>query len=149
MHTSLVVTPTRSPVTVKPNSLTVASDISRELPAPAVNRTVPEYCWYFCTLHDVRVAFTSGGDGSVKVSWFPSGPHEAGVAPSSGQLQVWFEPPTYDPDAWQYVSAVKLQSAEPLTATKLQRFPWKRMLAVADSGFRALLRPDDDRGVRR
>jgi hypothetical protein len=104
----------------------------------------------------VRVACTPGDDGSVNVSWSPSErrddrvspsrrePGQKGVvAPSSGQLEVWFASSTDDSGAWEHVTAVKLQLTEPLTATKLQRFPWKRMLAVADSGLRALWMPED------
>lgn len=109
-------------------------------------------------LRGVRVQSGTGKDGSVWVTWGPSPPPlrfppgqlptrrelrdmRDSVPPPDGEIRVWFGPSIDDP---QYVSAVKLELAEPLTPTKLQRFPWKRMLAVADSSLRSLERPDDD-----
>jgi hypothetical protein len=67
---------------------------------------------------------------------------EKGVRPRHhkplGELQVWFANVNEGSTDWHGVSAVKLTSAEPLTPTKLQRFPWAKMLAVADAGLRQL-----------
>jgi hypothetical protein len=61
----------------------------------------------------------------------------------TGELQVWFDTSTNDSGEWRSLEAVKLNLGEPLTASKLQRFPWKRMLAIADAGSRQLGRPPD------
>jgi hypothetical protein len=53
-----------------------------------------------------------------------------------GELQVWFDTSTTDSGEWRSLEAVKLNLGEPLTASKLQRFPWRRMLAIAYAGSR-------------
>jgi hypothetical protein len=83
-------------------------------------------------------------DGSITVEWFRNdAPVLDGdgrpIRPAVGRLQVWFEradadDPSSPPSG---ISSVRLSLAEGLTPTVLQRFPWARMLAIADAGARA------------
>jgi hypothetical protein len=72
-------------------------------------------------------------DGSITVEWFaPRRKHERGIWPSLGSVQVWFD--SSDPPR---TSSARVTLASGLTATKLQRFPWARILRVAEAGSRA------------
>jgi hypothetical protein len=79
-----------------------------------------------------------GQDGSVVVNWSLGRPDGR-----RGELQVWFEA-----DSNQQVSAVRVSLPDGLTPSGLGRFPWARMMAIADSAH-VLLTPNPHLGSLR
>ncbi len=66
-----------------------------------------------------------GSDGSILVRWSLGRPDG-----KRGELEVWFSS-----DADRRPSSVRLSLPDGLTPTALARFPWSRMLAIADSAW--------------
>jgi len=78
-------------------------------------------------------------DGTISVEWFAPRPMgQRRIGRRVGELQVWFESEAAAESSPLAVKSVRLTlDDEGLTATKLQRFPWARLLGVAHAASAA------------
>jgi hypothetical protein len=99
------------------------------------------------TLHELRQPWVGGPieDGGFRVQWIePTTERDAAgnlefYGPSTkvrAEIRVWFERNWFDQEKPNEIRRVQLTLADEITPTRLQRFPWRRALAVVDSVIR-------------